>query len=127
MFNTLLVDDNVCYRQTLSDVLLWHFPLIAVDEACTGSEALSKVEYHRPNLIFMDISLPEKNGLEIGKEIKRVYSGIVIVILTGNDEPEYRRLAFRNGVDDFLSKQDDQCIEKILALVDMALAGSEHT
>lgn len=122
MLNTLLVDDNVRYRQTLSDVLLWHFPLIAVDEACTGQEALSKVEYQRPNLIFMDICLPEVNGLEISREIKRVYSGIVIVILTGNDEPEYRQQAFRSGVDSFLSKQDDQCIEKILAQVDMALA-----
>ena len=122
MFNTLLVDDNVPYRQTLSDILLWHFPLIAVDEACTGREALSKVEYQRPNLIFMDICLPEVNGLETSREIKRVYSGIVIVILTGSDEPEYRQQAFRNGVDSFLSKQDDLCMEKILAQVDMALA-----
>lgn len=127
MFNTLLVDDNVDYRQTLSDVLLWHFPLIAVDEARTGSEALSRVEYHRPDLVFMDICLPEENGLEICKEIKRVYSGIVIVILTGKDAPEYRLQAFRNGVDDFLSKQDDQCMERILARVDMALTDGKHT
>ena len=122
MFNALLVDDNVCYRQTLSDVLLLNFPLIAVDEACTGREALSKVEYLRPNLIFMDIHLPEENGLEVTKEIKRVYSDIVVVILTSNDQPEYRQLAFRNGVDYFLSKQDDFCMEKILARVDVALA-----
>ena len=122
MFNTLLVDHNVCYRQTLSDVLLLHFPLIGVDEACSGREALSKVEYLRPNLIFMDISLPEENGLEVTKEIKRVYNDIVIVILTSNDQPEYRQQAFRNGVDYFLSKQDDFCLEKILARVDVTLA-----
>ena len=49
MFNTLLVEDNVSYRQTLSDALLLHFPLIGVDEACDGIEALSKVEYRRPD------------------------------------------------------------------------------
>jgi DNA-binding NarL/FixJ family response regulator len=114
MFNTLLVDDNACYRQSLSDVLLLHFPRIAVDEAGTGREALCKVEYLRPDLIFMDICLPEENGLAITKEIKRVYNEIVIVILTGNDEPEYRQQAFRNGVDCFLSKQDEFCMEKIL-------------
>ena len=45
MFNTLLVEDDVCYRKTLSDLLLLHFPLIGVDEASDGREALNKVEY----------------------------------------------------------------------------------
>ena len=58
MFNTLLVEDNVCYRQALSDVLLSYFPLINVEEAADGEEALSKVEYRRPHLILMDIQLP---------------------------------------------------------------------
>ena len=48
MFNTLLVEDNVSYRQTLADVLLVHFPFIGVDEAGDGNEALSKVGYLRP-------------------------------------------------------------------------------
>jgi len=126
MFSTLLVDGNVCYRQTLSDVLLLHFPSIGVDEADTGEEALSKVAYQRPDLVFMDICLPEENGLQVSKEIKRVYSGIVVVILTGNDQPEYRQQAFRNGVDQFLSKQDNDCIEKILAQVDVALARESY-
>ena len=47
MFNTLLVEDDVSYRKILSDILLLHFPLIAVDEAGDGRESLSKVEYQR--------------------------------------------------------------------------------
>jgi CheY-like chemotaxis protein len=122
MFNTLLVEDNVSYRQTLSEVLHLHFPLIGVDEAGDGREALSKVEYRRPNLIFMDIQLPGENGLDVTKEIKRVYNEIVIVILTSNGLPEYRQKAFRNGADYFLSKEDKFCIENILVRVDVALA-----
>jgi DNA-binding NarL/FixJ family response regulator len=127
MFNTLLVEDDISYRQTLSDLLLLHFPLIGVDEAGDGREALNKVEYLRPDLIFMDIHLPGESGLEITKEIKRVYSGIVIVILTRNSLPEYRQQAYRNGADYFLSKQDDYCMEDILTRVDVALArGARH-
>jgi len=122
MFNTLLVEDNISYRQILSDVLLLHFPLIGVDEAGDGREALSKVEYRRPDLIFMDIQLPGENGLDVIKEIKRVYSEIVIVILTSNSLLEYRQQAFRNGADYFLSKEDDFCMENILTRVDAALA-----
>lgn len=122
MFNTLLVEDDVSYRQTLSDVLHLHFPLISVDEAGDGREALSKVEYRRPDLIFMDTQLPGENGLDVSKEIKRVYNEIVIVILTSNCLPEHRQQAFRSGADYFLSKEDDFCMENILARVDVALS-----
>jgi DNA-binding NarL/FixJ family response regulator len=50
-----------------------------------------------------------------------VYSDIVIVILTSNDLPKYRQQAYRNGADYFLSKEDDFCMENILARVDVAL------
>lgn len=126
MFNTLLVEDNVTYRQTLADILLWHFPLIGVDEANDGLEALRKVEYRRPDLIFMDIHLPGENGLNVTKEIKRIYEGIVIVILSNNNQPEYRQQAFRHGADYFISKEDDTCLEKILARVDVALVTATH-
>ena len=102
------------------------FPLIGVDEAGDGREALSKVEYQRPELIFMDIQLSGENGLEVTKEIKRVYANILIVILTSSDLPKYRQQAFRNGADYFLSKGDDCCLEKILARVDEALARVSH-
>jgi len=126
MFNTLLVEDNVSYRQTLADVLLLHFPFIGVDEAGDGNEALSKVEYLRPNLIFMDIQLPGGNGLDVTREIKRIYGDIVIVILSGSDQPEYRKQAFSSGADYFLSKADDCCLENILARVDVTLARVSH-
>jgi CheY-like chemotaxis protein len=123
MFSTLLVECNVSFRQALSDVLHSYFPLITVDEAGDGSEALSNVEYWRPNLIIMDIQLPEENGLDVTKKIKRVYNDIVIVILSTNDLPEYRQQAFLSGADYFLSKEDDSCMEDILARVEGAMAG----
>ena len=122
MFNTLLVEDNVNFRQTLSDVLLSYFPLIGIDEAGDGDEALRKVEYLRPDLIFMDIQLPGENGLEITRQIKRVYTDMVIVILTSCGQPEYRQQAFLNGADCFLSKGDDSCMEDILARVEGTIA-----
>jgi CheY-like chemotaxis protein len=122
MFNTLLVEDDVSYRKILSDVLLLHFPLIGVDEAGDGREALSKVECQRPDLIFMGNQLPGENGMDVTKKIKRMYDDIVIVILSTNNLPEHRQQAFRNGADYFLSKEDDFYMENILTRVDVALA-----
>ena len=126
MFYALLVEDNVSFRHALSDILLSYFPLIGVEEAGDGAEALSKVEFQRPDLIFMDIQLPGENGLEVTKKIKRVYEDIVIVILTSYGLPEYRQQAFRNGADCFLSKGDDSCMEEILARVEGAMARKSH-
>ena len=122
MFNTLLVEDDVSYRKILSDALLLHFPLIGVDEAGDGREALSKVECQRPDLIFMGNQLPGENGMDVTKKIKQMYDDIVIVILSTNNLPEHRQQAFRNGADYFLSKEDDFYMENILTRVDVALA-----
>ena len=122
MFSTLLVEADVSFRQALSDVLFSYFPLISVDEIGNGREALSQVEYWRPSLIFIDIQLPGENGLDVTRMIKRLYGDIVVVILTANDQPEYRQQAFRNGADYFLSKADDSCMEDILARVEGAMA-----
>ncbi len=126
MFNALLVEDNIAFRNSLSDILLSYFPLIGVDEAADGGEALSKVECLRPDIVFMDIQLPGENGLEVTKKIKLVYDYIVIVILTSYNLPEYRQEAFRNGADCFLSKGDDSCIEDILARVEGTMARKLH-
>jgi DNA-binding NarL/FixJ family response regulator len=81
------------------------------------------VEYLRPNIIFMDIQLPGGDGLEFIKEIKQVYTDIVIVILTTNKSPEHHQQAFQNGADHYISKRDDSCMEEILTRVEGVLAG----
>jgi DNA-binding NarL/FixJ family response regulator len=122
MFYVLLVDTNVNYREALADILCAYFPLIDVVEASDCAEALRKVEYIRPNIIFMDIQLPDKNGLELIKEIKQNYVDIVIVILSNNKLSEYHQLAFRNGADCYIPKRQDSCMEEILTRIERAMA-----
>ena len=129
MFNALLVEDNAAFRHELSDVLLAYFPTIGVEEAGNAADALSKVEYLRPDIIFMDIKLPGENGLEATRQIKQTYAYIVIVILTNYDLPEYRQQAFRNGADCFISKAQVSFLADILARVEgtMALRHSQDS
>jgi CheY-like chemotaxis protein len=127
MFCTLLVDANANYREAVTDILYAYFPLIDVVEAGNGAEALGKVDYMRPNIIFTDIQLPEKSGLELIGEIKQMYSDIVIVILTNSDSPEYREQAFRSGADHFISKVEDSCIENILARTEETMSMGRST
>ncbi|NVM22605.1 MAG: response regulator transcription factor [Desulfobacterales bacterium] len=126
MFRTLLVDDNSAFRQSFKEILHVRFPLMVIEEATEGKEAMQKVHAFRPNLVFMDIKLPGENGLELTKRIKAHDPGIIVIILTSYDLPEYRRAAPQYGADYFLSK-DSSSGNEVVSLVESVLSGQTIT
>ncbi len=116
MFNTMLVEDNVLFRESLRDGLQQKFPGMQITEAGDGREALKRINSLAPNLIFMDIRLPGENGLDLTEKVKRLYPDIRVVILTNYDIPEYRAAATRVKADYFFSK-DSMTIEEVITLV----------
>lgn len=101
---TLLIEDNVTFRQTFKKILAELFPSMAIEEAGDGVEAFEKIQWFTPDLIFMDIRLPGKNGLELTKMIKQTHPLTAVVLLTDYNLPEYREAAFASGADDFVIK-----------------------
>jgi DNA-binding NarL/FixJ family response regulator len=122
-FNTLLVEDNAPFRQTLFDILSSQFPSMVIEEAADGEEAFQKIESVLPNLIFMDIKLPGENGLQLTQRIKAKHPGVIIIILTSYDLPEYREAAYQYGANYFIVK-GSSTNEEILALVRSILKDS---
>jgi DNA-binding NarL/FixJ family response regulator len=104
MFRTMLVEDSFSFRQVVKDNLQDQFPSMEIIEAADGVEALQKIDGRPPNLIFMDISLPGENGLELTRKIKADYPNVTVIILTSHDSPEYREAAIRYKADYFFSK-----------------------
>jgi DNA-binding NarL/FixJ family response regulator len=104
MFKTMLVEDSTSFRQVVKSNLQDQFPSMDIIEAVDGVEAFQKIDSHPPNLILMDITLPGENGLELTRKIKADYPGVIIVILTSHDSPEYREAAIRCKANYFLSK-----------------------
>ena len=121
MFKTLIVEDNVTFRQSLKAILGAEFPSMDIDEAADGTEALEKVNTFGPNLVLMDIKLPGINGLELTKKIKGSNASIVIIILTSYDLPEYRAAATEFGADHFMPKGSSSR-EELLKLVQSVLS-----
>jgi len=101
---TLIVEDNDIFRETVKEILQTFFPSMAIEEATKGIEALQKVDVHPPALIFMDISLPEENGLQLTRKIKASHPETLIVVLTDYDILEYREAALRCGASHFIAK-----------------------
>ena len=69
MFKTLIVEDNVTFRQSLKAILDAEFPSMDIEEAADGTEALEKVDSFGPDLVFMDIQLPSMGGMEATRRI----------------------------------------------------------
>ena len=116
----LIVEDNPLLRGTIKGMLTTRFPSIMVEEASNAEEALSEFEKINPCLIFMDIRLPDRSGLEITRTIKETNPQIEIIILTSHDIPEYREAAFRSGASHFLAKGNVK-IDDITSLAAFAM------
>ncbi len=104
MLKMLLVEDDEVLRATIKEMLTREFPPLHVVEAASGEEALKRTQIECPRLILMDIRLPDKNGLQVTKEIKRIYPEMSVIIFTNYDLPEYREEAFNCGAEQFLAK-----------------------
>ena len=124
MVKTLIVEDNDNFRQTLRSLLDSRFPSMTIEEAREGKEALEKVHTFDPDLIFMDIKLPEESGLEVSRRIRHFNPEVKIIILTSYDFPEYREAARNGGADHFISKGSSKA-EELLALVETILPEKE--
>jgi len=104
MQKILIVDDNALFRKLLRESLYSQFPSLIIDEAKNGKEALEQVLTFHPDLIFMDIRLPDGNGLEVTRLIKEQNPDVSVVILTNYDLVEYRDAAFHVKADHFVLK-----------------------
>jgi len=116
MFKILIVDPNDPFRQSLKKVLMNRFPFIDIQEASEGNEGMDKVDTYDPDLIFLEIHLPARSGLDLARRIKSDHPGIVIVILTGYDSLEYQTAAEESGVEHLVPK-DEWTGEDMITLV----------
>jgi len=123
MVKTLIVEDNRVFRQTLRRLLSARYSFMRLEEADNGWEAMAKMEAFRPDIVFMDIKLPNGNGLELTRRIKASSEPVIVIVLTSYDLPEYRKAAEESGADYFISK-GSSTTEEILSLIGSILPGS---
>ncbi|GGH36571.1 response regulator transcription factor [Paenibacillus segetis] len=101
----LIVDDEVIIRNGLSTVINWEDSGFTVLEpAASAEEALLRIPTERPEIIFTDIQMTGKSGLDMAHEVKREYPDTEMIIISGYDEFAYAQQALREGVSDYLLK-----------------------
>jgi two-component system, OmpR family, KDP operon response regulator KdpE len=112
----LVVDDEIEIMRALQRSLTAHG--YEVFTASTGETALDEVVAHRPDLLLLDLGLPDMSGLEVCKRI-RAQSNLPIIVLSVKDTERDKVMALDFGADDYVSKPFG--IDEVLARVRVAL------
>jgi len=103
--NLLVVDDHQLFRKSLVR-LLEVFPVnLTFHEAANGFEALETLKSKKIDIVFLDIQMPEMNGIDCLKKIKELHSQVKVIILTQFDEPALIVHLVALGADGFLLKE----------------------
>lgn len=101
----VLVDDEDLIRFGLMGILSREEDMEVVGEASTGSEALRLCRNLRPELVLMDVEMPEMDGLSATRQLKEELPTISVLVLTAHDNPDYLLEAVQAGAAGFLLKE----------------------
>lgn len=102
----VLADDHVMFRQGVKRIIEETPGLEVVGEANDGLELLSLLKARLPDLVLLDISMPQLRGLEATREIKKLYPRVKVILLTMHRTKEFLQQALEAGTDGFLLKED---------------------
>lgn len=115
MKNILLVDDHSIVRQGLRNLIELEQGLQVTGEASTGVEAINLVRANKYDIVILDISMPDKNGVDTLQDLRRISPDLPVLILSGYAEKQYALNLIRNGCQGYLSK-DAEADEIIRAI-----------
>jgi DNA-binding NarL/FixJ family response regulator len=119
----IFAEDNILLRKFLRMAIQENPDLCVVRETADGLELLEQLEEVIPDLVILDISMPNLSGLDAAKIIKKRCPQVKIVILTMSHEKNSFRRAVRLGVDGYVLKEE---IEDINSIVTAILQGKTY-
>jgi DNA-binding NarL/FixJ family response regulator len=114
----LLADDHAVVRQGFKLILNQQLDMEVIGEAGQGNEAVRLTGQLRPDLVIMDIAMPEVNGVEATRQIKENYPECKVLILSMHKDAVYVRETLRAGAKGYLLKESiDQDLVKAVRAV----------
>jgi DNA-binding NarL/FixJ family response regulator len=100
----VLIDDHDLLRRGMKTMLETQGNIEVVGEAANGNEALQTVESSIPDVVLIDVIMPEKDGIEATREIKQAFPNVGVVVLSGHDEQQFVFDALKAGASGYLLK-----------------------
>src|SRR6266404_7380168 len=102
----LIADDHHIIRKSISSILESRPDIQVCGEASDGEEAVSKAQLLKPDLLILDISLPDSNGWEVATAIKKLLPEMPILLLSAYGGKQLNDEVKKRGFQGFISKND---------------------
>lgn len=120
----LIVDDHPMMREGLAQLIQQERDLKVCGQADTAHQALELIREQKPDLVLADITLPDKNGLELIKDIQAMYPGIQVLVISMHDEGLYAERVLRAGGRGYVMKQEGG--KKLMEAIRQVLDGKVY-
>jgi len=103
----LIVDDSILIVKRLTTTLYEVLPNTEIICVLKGADALVVMENSQPEIVLLDLQLPDMNGIEVLKKIKKKYPTTAVVILSNNSVPYNRTTCIKAGAEGFYDKSTE--------------------
>jgi DNA-binding NarL/FixJ family response regulator len=104
----LLVDDHQLFSDGLMSLLSTETTLAIVGQVFDARNVLFEIQKATPQIVFLDINMPHKNGIELSMEIKRAFPTVKIIFLTMYSDAQIYNEAVRSGVNGYILKNSSK-------------------
>ena len=123
--NVLIVEDSKVLQERMAEMLRGVPGLNLVGQARSVVDARRMIQELQPDIVILDLQLPDGNGIDILRETKRDFPLIRFVIFTNQCEPQYRQRCLELGADYFLCKSTEA--KSLLAISKVLAADERHS
>jgi len=117
----LIIDDHPLFREGLKAIIGRNPRFQVIGEAGTAQEGLQMARRHQPNLILLDISLPDRNGIQLTRDIRALLPDTRILIVSMHAKIDYIAEAFQAGATGYVVKES--AAERLLKGIEYVLRG----
>ena len=124
MLRVIITDDHPVVLKGLKEIISEHFDDVIIDVSSQGYELLSKISNNDYDIVLLDISLPDINGLEVLKEIKKRKRNLPVLILSMYPEENYAARALKGGAQGYLTKASAS--DELVLAVRKILSGKKY-
>lgn len=121
VIKVLIVDDHVIVRQGLHHLIEQEPDMMICGEAEDAAGLFEMLEKEECSVVVLDISLPDRSGLDVLKEVKATRPGLPVVILSIHPREQYAERALRDGAADYIQKEGAS--EEVVSAIRKAAAG----
>jgi len=124
MLRITIADDHPVVLKGLKEIIEEHFDDAIVDISSSGYELLNKVSNNDYDIVLLDISLPDINGLEVLREIRKKKRKLLVLILSMYPEEQYAARALKAGANGYLTKRSAS--DELVLAVRKILSGKKY-